>query len=142
MRLYKALNTEVLHNKEFPMNSIILELDNKCILISSDFYHKRKYALKVYIWLPYEKKWVYTYAKNQYTEMMWDCYRKHQQKKSHDSGKYENMMRHERKHKTGGQEVEDHVFITEVLQIMNAQKILFMILEDVIIRLEVKITNE
>lgn len=102
MRLYKALNTEVLHNKEFPMNSIILELDNKCILISSDFYHKRKYALKVYIWLPYEKKWVYTYAKNQYTEMMWDCYRKHQQKKSHDSGKYENMMRHERKHKTGG----------------------------------------
>lgn len=102
MRLYKALNTEVLHNKEFPMNSIILELDNKCILISSDFYHKRKYALKVYIWLPYEKKWVYTYAKNQYTEMMWDCYRKHQQKKSHDSGKYENMMRHEQKHKTGG----------------------------------------
>jgi hypothetical protein len=40
------------------------------------------------------------------------------------------------------QEVEDHAFMTEVLQIMNAQKILFMILEDVIIRLEVKITNE
>ena len=28
MRLYKALNTEVLHNKEFAMNSIIMELDN------------------------------------------------------------------------------------------------------------------
>ena len=40
------------------------------------------------------------------------------------------------------QEVEDHVFITEVLQIMNAQKILCMILEDVIIRLEVKVMNE
>jgi len=38
--------------------------------------------------------------------------------------------------------VEDHAFITEVLQIMNAQKILFMILEDVIIRLEVKDMNE
>ena len=101
MRLYKALNTEVLHNKEFAMNSIIMELDNKCILVSADFHHKRKYTLKVYVWLPDEKKWVYTYVKNQYTEMMWDYYRKHQQKKSHDFRKYENMMRHERKHKGG-----------------------------------------
>lgn len=104
MRLYKALNTEVLHNKEFAMNSIILELDNKCILVSTDFHHKRKYTLKVYVWLPNEKKWVYTYAKNQNTEMMWNYYRKHQQKRSHYFRKYENMMRHERKHKAGGGE--------------------------------------
>lgn len=102
MRLYKALNTEVLHDKEFPMNSIILELDNKYVLISSDFHHKRKYKLKVYVWLPNEKKWVYTYAKDQYTEMMWNYYRKHKQKKSHDFRSYKNMMRHERKHKSGG----------------------------------------
>ncbi len=29
MQIYKALNTEVLHNKEFHMGSIILQLDNK-----------------------------------------------------------------------------------------------------------------
>lgn len=105
MRLYKALNTEVLHNKEFPMNSIILELDNKCMLVSSDFHHKRKYALKTYVWLPNEKKWVYTYAKNKYTEMMWDYYRKDKQKhktKKKYCGNYANMMEHERKHKGSG----------------------------------------
>nr|DAG52804.1 MAG TPA: hypothetical protein [Caudoviricetes sp.] len=102
MRLYKALNTEVLHNKEFAMGSIILELNNKCMLVSTDFHHKRKYALKVYVWLPNEEKWVRTYTKNKYTEKMWDYYRKHQQKKSHDFRKYENMMRHDHKHKGGG----------------------------------------
>ncbi len=38
--------------------------------------------------------------------------------------------------------VEDHAFITEVLLIMNALIILYTILEDVIIRLEVKTMNE
>ena len=38
--------------------------------------------------------------------------------------------------------MEDHAFITEVLLIMNALIILYTILEDVIIRLEVKTMNE
>lgn len=66
MRLYKALNTEVLHNKEFAMNSIILELDNKCILVSTDFHHKRKYTLKVYVWLPNEEMGVHICKKPEY----------------------------------------------------------------------------
>lgn len=103
MRLYKALNTEVLHNKEFAMNSIILELDNKCMLVSSDFCHKRKYALKVYVWLPNEKKWVYTYVKNELTEKMWDYYRQTQKhNKKRYNGNYANMMKHSRRKKTGG----------------------------------------
>lgn len=103
MRFYKALNTEVLHNKEFTMNSIILELDNKCMLVSSDFHHKRKYALKVYVWLPNEKKWVYTYAKNELTEKMWDYHRQTQKRnKKKYNGNYANMMKHSRKKKTGG----------------------------------------
>lgn len=102
MQIYKALNTEILHNKEFRMGSIILQLDNKMILVCNKFNHSRKYNLELTIWLPTENKWVRTYAKNEYTEMMWNYYRKHQQKRNHDFRKYENMMKHERRHKGGG----------------------------------------
>ena len=47
-------------------------------------------------------KWVRTYAKNEYTEMMWDYYRKHQQKRRKKHINYEEMMEHDRKHKSGG----------------------------------------
>lgn len=102
MKIYKALNTELIHNKEFRMGSIILQLDNKMILICNKFSHSRKYNLELTVWLPTEKKWCRTYAKNKYTEMMWDYYRKHQQKRNHDFRKYENMMRHDRRHKGSG----------------------------------------
>ena len=105
MRLYKALNSEVLQDKVFRMGSIILELDNGCILVASDFHHLRKSGLIVRIYSPTSKekdKWVWVRLKNQYSEMMWDYYRKHQQKRSQDFRKCENMMRHERKHKAGG----------------------------------------
>ena len=39
MQIYKALNTELIHNKEFRMGSIILQLDNKMILICNKFSH-------------------------------------------------------------------------------------------------------
>ena len=93
---------EVIKSKEMPMNSIVLRLDNKMILVCNKFNHSRKYNLELTVWLPTENKWVRTYAKNEYTEMMWNYYRKHQQKRSHNFRTCENMMRHERKHKTGG----------------------------------------
>ena len=93
---------EVIKGKEIPMNSIVLRLDNKAILVCSKFNHSRKQNLELLVWLPAQNKWVRTYAKNEYTEMIWDYYRKHQQKRSHDFRKCENMMRHERKHKAGG----------------------------------------
>lgn len=63
--------------------------------------------------------------------MMWDYYHKHQQKRNHDFRKYENMMRHDRRHKGGAE--ADHVFIMKVSLIMNALIILYTILDDVII---------
>lgn len=102
MQIYKALNTEVLHNKEFHMGSIIMRLDNGVILVCNKFNHSRQYNLELIIWLPNEKKWVRTYAKNQCTEMMWDYYRKYQEKRRRNFRKYENMMRHERIHKGSG----------------------------------------
>ena len=103
MQIEKILMShEVIKGKEMPMNSIVLRLDNKVILVCSKFNHSRKKNLELLVWLPTQNKWVRTYAKNEYTEMMWDYYRKHQQKKSHDFRKYENMMRHDHKHKGGG----------------------------------------
>ena len=93
---------ETIKGKEMPMSSIVLRLDNKIILVCSKFNHSRKQNLELLVWLPAQNKWVRTYAKNEYTEMMWDYYRKHQQKRNHDFRKYENMMKHDRRHKSGG----------------------------------------
>ena len=93
---------ETIKGKEMPMNSIVLRLDNKMIFVCNKFNHSRKQNLELTVWLPIENKWVRTYAKNEYTEMMWDYYRKHQQKRNHDFRKYENMMRHDRRHKGCG----------------------------------------
>ena len=93
---------ETIKGKEMPMNSIVLRLDNKIILVCSKFNHSRKQNLELTVWLPTENKWVRTYTKNEYTEMMWNYYRKHQQKRNHDFRKYENMMKHDSRHKGGG----------------------------------------
>lgn len=93
---------EVIKGKEMPMNSIVLRLDNKMILVCSKFNHSRKQNLELLAWLPTENKWVRTYAKNEHTEMLWNYYRKYQQKRKNKHINYEEMMKHDRKHKSGG----------------------------------------
>ena len=93
---------EVVKGKEMPMNSIVLRLDNKAILVCSKFNHSRKQNLELLVWLPTQNKWVRTYAKNEYTEMMWNYYRKHRQKRKKKHINYEKMMEHDRYHKSGG----------------------------------------
>lgn len=102
MKLSKALNIEVIHNKEFAIGSIILELDNKLVLVSTDFHHTRKRPIKMWAWLPDERKWVKAYLKNQYTEIMWNYYRKHQKHPDKKRVNYEAFMHHDRVHKHGG----------------------------------------
>ena len=79
---------ETIKGKEMPMSSIVLRLDNKIILVCSKFNHSRKQNLELLVWLPAQNKWVRTYTKNKYTEIMWNYYRKHQQKRNHDFRKY------------------------------------------------------
>ena len=93
---------ELIKDRKIPMNSIVLRLDNKAILVCSKFNHSRKNKLELLVWLPTEKKWVRTYAKNKYTEMMWDYYRKHQQKRKKEHINYEKMMEHDHIHKHAG----------------------------------------
>lgn len=104
MKIHKALNTEYIHNREFHMNSIILTLDNRMILVCNDFNHSRKDKVKLTVWLSDKKKWVYTYAKNEYTEIMWDYFHANTNNRTRKAYKanYENMMRHDRIHKGGG----------------------------------------
>lgn len=102
MTIRKAYHTETIHEKRFPANTIVLTLDNKTKLLCWKFNHSRKQKLELYVWLPIEKKWVITYARNRYTEIIWDYYREHQKKKDSKHINYANMMKHDRKHKSGG----------------------------------------
>lgn len=102
MKIYKALYREILHEKEFPMGSIILTLDNKTQIVCNKFNHSRTKKLELHVWLPIERKWVITYAKNRYTEIMWDYYHKTQDKRNKKYISYASMMKHDRKHKSGG----------------------------------------
>ena len=107
MQIYKTLYREIIHEKEFPMGSIILTLDNNTQLVCNQF-HLHEGNLELYVWLPIEKKWVITYARNRYTKIMFDYYRRTQKKKRGKRVNYENMMKHERYHKNGGGGVRIH----------------------------------
>ena len=89
MKLSRTLGgcDNMIHGRAFPMNSVILQLDNGKELVCCDFHHPRSEPLELFCYLPDEKEWVKTYAKNKYTEIMWDYYRKfsRKQKKSHSN---------------------------------------------------------
>ena len=104
MKICKTLVAEMVHNEEFPMGSIVLELNNNIVLICHDFNHSRKQKVQISVWLPIEKKWVCTYLKNKYTEIMWDYFHAHTNNRTCKAYKanYESMMSHDRRHKSGG----------------------------------------
>ena len=89
------------HGREFPMNAIILRLDNGTELVCTNFRQSHQKPLQVYCYMPTEKKWVITILKGDYKEIIWDYYRKHQ-RKNKSKVNYAQMMEHERYHKSGG----------------------------------------
>ena len=110
---------EVIKGKEIPMNSIVLRLDNKSILVCSKFNHSRKQNLELLVWLPAQKKWVRTYAKNEYTEIMWDYYRKHQQKRKCGLSKEIKSNDENRKHRQPQVTPEKEEMIREAFKHFN-----------------------
>ena len=100
MRISHTLGREFLHNKELPMNAVVLRFDNGMALVCSDFNHSRRHKVELLVWLPAQNKWVRTYAKNEHTEMMWDYHRK-LQRKSKCKVNCAPLMKHERVHKHG-----------------------------------------
>lgn len=91
---------ELIHGKEFPMGSIILRLNNGTELVCSEFDLTRNKKVKLYCYIPTEKKWVITYVKNEYTESMWCYFRKINRKRNKTN--YSELMNHTRKHKKAG----------------------------------------
>lgn len=92
------------------MGSIVLTLDNKMQIVCNDFNHSRKEKLRLLIWIPSENKWFKMYAKNKYTEIIWDYHRKHQKKRNKHIN-YESMMKHNNlvhKHSGGGTRIHNN----------------------------------
>ena len=102
MKLSRILGgcCSILHGREFPMNSIILHLDNGVDFVCTDFRQSRKTPLQVYCYT--ENKWVIKYLKGNYKEIMWDYHRKCEHKSKAYKGNYASMMKHDRRHKSGG----------------------------------------
>ena len=104
MQLSRTLGgcNNTVHGKEFPMNSVILHLENGTDFVCTNFRQSRKNPLRVYCYTTTEKKWVITLLKGNYKEIMWDYNRKCERKHRIRKGNYANMMKHDRVHKSGG----------------------------------------
>lgn len=100
IRFEKVLMShEIIGNREIPINTIVMYFYD-IIVLCDDFHHSRKDKLKVRI---YSKgKWYNARIKNQYSEMLWDYYRKTQKRPKRDGKNYAQMMRHDRYHKKSG----------------------------------------
>lgn len=101
MRITRTLggSTNIIHGREFSSNSVVLQLNNDTELVCQDFRHSRKQKLELFCYISTENKWVKIYAKNGYTELMWDYYRKCERKNDVRKGNYSQMMKHSRKRK-------------------------------------------
>lgn len=106
MKIYHTLGgcDTFVHGKEFPMGTIVLELDTKVTLVCkpNNFHQSRKLPLQVYCYIPSEKKWVISTVKGSYKEAMWKHYREIEHKNRKRKGNYSQLMKADRKHKTGG----------------------------------------
>lgn len=101
MQIYRTLGQYPVHDVVFPMYTIVLKLDdNKTEIACMNFRTPRKQKLNVIVYNSVEKTWTKCKMHNKYTEIMWNYYRK-TQRRSHNKVNYAQMMKHDRKHKTG-----------------------------------------
>ncbi len=115
MRIYHILTPyEIFHNREMHMNTICVLLNNGNVLTCEKFPCSQKEKLKLIIWLSAERKWVKTYAKNEYTEMIWQYYFK-LLRKSRCKVNVNQCMKHDRIHKkgSGGSRLGNNGIVTD-----------------------------
>jgi hypothetical protein len=82
MKLYHTVGGQYLiHGKEFPKGTIVLNLDNGVELYcdKSNFYNTRR-KLLILIYSPKKKRWYRCKMKNEYTDLMYDYYKKNEKK--------------------------------------------------------------
>lgn len=118
MKIIKIENSTMLyHGKSFPMGSVMLFFNNYELVCTNFPTGKncREKKIKIYVYLPNEKKWVITYEKNDLTNAMWDYYLTKQKKNArrrHKRGikNVRKMMSHDRVHKKGGGGRRENVY--------------------------------
>lgn len=92
------------HGKEFPMNSVVLELE-RATFVCTNFHQSRKKPLRVFCYI-HNEKWVITFLNNELKDTMWTYYRKN----IRQSKNYSQLMRHDRKKKKSGGGVLEHKY--------------------------------
>lgn len=102
MQIYQTLGQYPVHGKVLPMYSVVLRLDdNKTEIICMHFNTSRKHKLNVIVYNCVEKTWTQCKMRNKYTEIMWNYHRQTQCKKSDHKTNYAQLMKHDRKRKSG-----------------------------------------
>lgn len=101
IRIYHTLGGQYLiHGKEFPMGTVVLQTDNGIEIFCRNFNSARGRKLPVIVYNPIKKKWGWCMMENEYTEFMWDYYRRNK-KKINPRAKYKKRYTHkENKHDT------------------------------------------
>ena len=69
---HTMLHGEVIHDREFRANSVVIRLNNRNVLVCQRFPRLKEDKVELYVWLASQNKWVRTFAKDNYTEIMWD----------------------------------------------------------------------
>lgn len=87
------------HDKEFPMNSVILRLENGTEFVCTNFRQSRKNPLQVYCYA--SGNWTMTLLNGKLKNIMWSYYRERMKIYRRRKANYKQIMRHERKKKKG-----------------------------------------
>lgn len=91
----------MVYDKEFPINSVILRLENGTTFVCTSFRQSRKIPLRVYCYMPLQQKWKITFLDQKLKHAMWDYHRQHERKRNKNKANYVQFMKHDRKHKHG-----------------------------------------
>lgn len=97
----------MVHNREFPMNSVVLQLENGTEYICTNFKQSRKKPLQVYCYI--SGKWTIRVINGKLKHIMWDYHRDCSRKYRKCKANYNQLMRHDRKKKNGsGSRITTH----------------------------------
>ncbi len=81
MKIFYTLGgSYLIHNKQFPIGTVILQLENKVEIACSNFNIPKEQDLLVFLYNPSIKTWEKYLMKNKYTQIMWRFYRKNRNK--------------------------------------------------------------
>ena len=84
MNIYHTLGGQYLiHGREFPINTVVLILDNGVELFCCNFNMTKDKKIIVTVYNPASKQWVKCKLRNNYTKVMWEYYKKNIKKRNH-----------------------------------------------------------